>query len=393
MTNNLSFQNTEIAFENKTDKELKKSYWLFKLFNNNLLVGVGKKIMLAAIQLRLPINEIAKSTVFPQFCGGETLEETMVTAKKLAQYHIKSDLAYSVEAKDREEDFENTEKETHSLIVQSKHNTDIVFVSVKITGFASIDLLEKVQTTKILSEEEKKSYGKIWERLDKICKAAAEYNKIIFVDAEESWLQNPLDEMADAMMKKYNKSKAVVYNTIQLYRTDRLDFLKNSFNKAKQEGYIFGAKLVRGAYMEKERLRAKQMSYPSPIHPDKISTDKDYDAAIAFCINHIDSMALCVATHNETSCSHSVELSRKNHPHIFFGQLYGMSDHLSFNLAKAGYNVAKYIPYGPVKEVMPYLIRRAEENSSIAGQMGRELQLIKKEIERRNNLSPKQVKY
>lgn len=316
------------------------------------------------------------------------MEEINRTVIRLAQYEIKSDLAYSVEAKNSESDFEQVCNETIRLIRNSKDNADISFISVKITGYADIQLLEKVQAKKTLTEKEKADFEKVKTRTDEICKAASENGKIVFIDAEESWIQDPLDEITTAMMQKYNKGKFVVYNTLQMYRWDRMDFLKKTFQHALDNGYWYGIKFVRGAYMEKERERAATMNYKSPIQNTKEDTDRDFDAAVEFGISNIKNFGLFIATHNEKSCIRAAELMEekglpKNHPHIAFGQLYGMSDHISFNLAKHGYNVAKYIPYGPIKEVIPYLIRRAEENTSIAGQMGRELKLIQREIQRR----------
>ncbi|HET6989984.1 MAG TPA: proline dehydrogenase family protein, partial [Bacteroidia bacterium] len=290
--------------------------------------------------------------------------------------------------KESEEDFDRCREETIATIERAKNDPHIPFCVFKVTGLARFDLLEKVSVNGNLSAEEEKEFAKIRERVEKICSIAHQHNKPIFLDAEESWIQKAIDDLADAMMAKFNREKAIVYNTFQLYRKDRLDFLKTSFEKATHGNYILGAKLVRGAYMEKERERALKMHYPSPIQETKNDTDRDYDKALLFCVEHIDKIAVCAGTHNENSSLVLVKaLDEKkiphDHPHIFFSQLLGMSDHISFNLSSDKYNVAKYVPYGPVKEVLPYLIRRAQENTSVKGQTGRELSLIIKEKERR----------
>ena len=221
-----------------------------------------------------------------------------------------------------------------------------------------------------------------------ICQAAADSRIGVLVDAEESWIQNTVDALTMQMMDAFNRDRVVVYNTIQLYRHDRLAFLKHSYEAAHEKGFVLGAKLVRGAYMEKERKRADQLSYPSPIQPNKEATDRDYDLGVTFCIQHIEDIALIVASHNENSNLLAARLLEQrnlplNHPHVHFSQLYGMSDNITFNLAKAGCPVSKYLPFGPIKDVIPYLMRRAQENSSVSGQTGRELGLIKKELKRR----------
>ena len=384
----LSFDNTEIAFSGKSNNDLNRSYWLFKLVSNSTFVNIGKSLTTFAIQTHLPIKGIIKATIFKQFCGGETIEECNKTIAELGKYNIGTILDYSVEGKESETDFDACTKETIETIHKAKNNSHIPFCVFKVTGLARFDLLEKVSSGHTLSSTEQTEYKKIQTRINSICKAAHDAGVPIFIDAEESWIQQAIDDVANEMMKLYNKENAIVYNTYQLYRKDRLAYLKTSFEIAQKNNYFLGAKLVRGAYMEKERALAQEKNYASPIQNTKENTDKDYDAALLFCAENIKKIAVCVGTHNEKSSMYMAQLMKeKNIPfdtkHVYFSQLLGMSDHISYNLANAGYNVAKYVPYGPVSEVLPYLIRRAQENTSVKGQTGRELGLIIKEKERR----------
>jgi proline dehydrogenase len=388
--NEISFNNTEIAFSSKSDSDLNRAYWLFKILENPTVMKVGKFATLAALKLRLPIDGLVKSTIFKQFCGGETIAECATTTKVLDQYNIGTILDYSVEGKDAEKDFEFTAQEILRTIQTGHNNPHIPFCVFKVSGLAANSLLEKIGAGITLNEKESLQKNKLYERVDRICAASSQTGTPIFIDAEESWIQDAIDEIATTMMMRYNTENAVVYNTLQMYRHDRLEHLKNAYARAEKEGYVYAVKLVRGAYMEKERDRAEERGYPSPIQPDKASTDRDFNLGIEFCLERIDRLAFCAGTHNEES---SMKLATMitaqnippNHPNIFFAQLYGMSDHISFNLSDAGFNVAKYVPYGPVKEVMPYLIRRAEENTSVAGQTGRELRLIRSEKVRRKS--------
>jgi proline dehydrogenase len=384
----VSFDNTEIAFSGKSDKDLRRSFWLFRMIGSPLFVKIGKGLTTFALKIHFPIKGMIKATIFKQFVGGENIEECSRTVEQLGKYNIGTILDYSVEGKESEADFDHCREETIATIERAKNDPHIPFCVFKVTGLARFDLLQKVSTHEKLSAEEEKEYAKVQQRVDKICGIAHAHSKPIFLDAEESWIQQAIDDMADAMMAKYNKEKAIVYNTFQLYRKDRLPFLKTSLEKAQQQNYFLGAKLVRGAYMEKERTRAAKMNYPSPIQESKSDTDRDYNDALKFCVDHIDRISLCAGTHNEDSSLLLVKfLNEKNiphnHLHIFFSQLLGMSDHISFNLSSDKYNVAKYVPYGPVREVLPYLIRRAQENTSVKGQTGRELNLIIKEKKRR----------
>lgn len=385
----LSFNNTEVAFSGKTQNDLNRSYWLFKMVSNSGFVNLGKSLTTFALKTHLPIKGMIKATIFKQFCGGETIQECDRTISELSKFNIGTILDYSVEGKETEKDFDACTTETIATITKARSNYSIPFCVFKVTGLARFDLLEKVSIGyNGLNAEEQKEYGRVQLRVSTICKAAHDAGVPIFIDAEESWIQPAIDNLANQMMVLYNTQKAIVYNTFQLYRKDRLSYLKHSFKLATDGNYLLGAKLVRGAYMEKERARAVEKGYPSPIHDTKQHTDIDYDAAILFCTENLDRIAICAGTHNENSSMKLAEvMQKKNIPadtkHIYFSQLLGMSDHISYNLANAGYNVAKYVPYGPVREVLPYLIRRAQENTSVKGQTGRELGLIIKEKERR----------
>lgn len=384
----LSFDNTEIAFRYRNNKELKRAHFLFSSMSSPFLSKTGMKLTQLAMSWNLPIKSMIKKTIFQQFCGGENIEEAAQTAATLGKYGVGVALDYSVEGKEEEAEFDHAVPEFVRAIEYAATQENIPFIPIKITGFARFSLLEKLHAAAPLTAAEQEEWKRVKERIDRICAAAARCKNMILIDAEESWIQQPVDDLADTMMEKYNKNAIVIFNTFQMYRHDRLIFLEQSHRKAQERGYILGAKLVRGAYMEKERNRAAEKGYPSPIQPDKASTDRDYDLGVAYCLDHLDSIALFIGTHNEQSCYKAAEImSRKGlqpgNSHVFLSQLYGMSDNITFNLADAGYNVSKYLPYGPVKDVIPYLMRRAQENTSVAGQTSRELGLIKKEIARR----------
>ncbi len=385
----ISFDNTEIAFAGKSDSDLQWSYRLFKMIGKPWLVKFGKVATNAAFALHLPVKGMIKKTIFKQFCGGETIADCNGKIAALNQYKIGTILDYSVEGKSEDDDLDNTRDEIIRTIEAAKKNNSIPFAVFKVTGIMRTDLLRKANDpSTALNEQEKKDFADAFARIDAICNAAFEADVPVFADAEDSWFQDAIDRMVNAMMAKYNKEKAIVYNTIQMYRHDRLAFLKKTLTDAKQGNYFIGIKLVRGAYMEKEREEAAKGGYPSPIQPDKAATDRDYDEALKLMVEEIDRCSFCAGTHNEKSSLCLVELMNqhgipKDDQRVYFAQLLGMSEHISYNLAHAGYNVAKYVPYGPVKEVMPYLIRRAEENTSVAGQTGRELSLIIKEKRRR----------
>ena len=385
----LNFQDTKTAFADKSDAELEKKHWLFKLMNSPLLTNFGTKATDLALRFGLPIKGLVKNTIFKQFCGGETIEECQPTIEKLGGSNIGTILDYSVEGKFADEDFERTKDETIRNLERAKNDDKIPFAVFKVTGVAPLGTLEKVSADKKLDAKGSAKWQRTNKRVNEICEFAHSIDQPIFIDAEESWIQNAIDRLAAEMMEKYNREKPIVFNTIQLYRRDRLEFLKQSHQTAKEKGYILAVKLVRGAYMEKERERAAELDYASPIQPDKEATDRDFDAAVEYCLNNIEDIAFVVGTHNEKSVQ---MLARKmeekgiphDHPHIFFSQLYGMSDNLSYVLADNNYNVSKYVPYGPVADALPYLIRRAKENTSVMGQMSRELDLIDKELKRRS---------
>jgi proline dehydrogenase len=403
---NISFDNSEYAFAYKTDRQLKNAHFLFSAMGKPWLVNLGLKLTPLAIKWRLPFTTpVIRNTIFQQFVGGETLEETSAVAKKLGEYNVQVILDYGVEGgDDGEHGFDHATEEFIRVIDYAATQPNIPFMSIKVTGFSRFALLTKIDglmntaegtlmkrylaAVEKLPGNEKEEWHRVRVRLMRICEVAAEKKIGVLVDAEETWIQDPVDALTILMMDTFNKPQVVVYNTIQLYRHDRFKFLRDSYEAAAERNFVLGAKLVRGAYMEKERLRATEMNYPSPIQPDKESTDRDYDDAVKFSIEHLDIIAVIIASHNEQSNLRATELlQQKNiplhHPHVHFSQLYGMSDNITFNLAKAGCSVSKYLPFGPIKDVIPYLMRRAQENSSVGGQTGRELGLIRKELARR----------
>jgi proline dehydrogenase len=385
---NISFENLEVAFASKSDAELRKMYYIFATMNSNAAVKMGTKLADWSFALKLPVKGIMKKTIFGHFCGGESIDDCQNSVEVLAKYGVKTILDYSVEGKGDEESFEATKSEILKTIERSAGDNNIPFAVFKVTGLGDYRIMTKIQEGKSLNNKEKAAFEKLEIRVDELCNAAYSVGTKILIDAEDSWYQDTLDKMVYQAMEKYNKVNCVVYNTYQMYRHDMLERLKAAHQNALKKGFILGAKLVRGAYMEKERERAQKKGYKSPIQPDKASTDRDYNAGIYYCLDHLDSINLVSGSHNEDSNIHLTELiSEKgissNDERIYFAQLYGMSDNISFNLADAGYNVVKYVPYGPVEKVMPYLARRAEENTSVSGQSSREFELIKREIKRR----------
>ena len=381
------FENTEVAFKLKSNNELRKAHLLFEAVDKNWVTELGASTLPWAIHIP-GMKSLMKNTVFAQFCGGETRKESLMTVDKLYNQRVKSILDYSVEGKDEEADYERCFNEILQIIDIAKGNPKIPFVVFKPTGFGDIEIYTKVSANKDLSAEESKKWNRIQERYDEVCRKSFENDVTIMIDAEESWMQTAVDALVEDMMQKYNKERCIVVNTIQMYRHDRMDYLRNAYQKAESENYFIGYKVVRGAYLEKENERAKEMGYPTPIQPDKASTDRDYNASMEFIVRHKDRISLFAGTHNEHSSKLLMDLIQQNNlpkdiHNIWFGQLLGMSDNISFVLGNQGYNVAKYVPYGPVKDVMPYLIRRAKENTSVAGQSSRELNLIEKELKRR----------
>jgi proline dehydrogenase len=386
--NNLSFENTEIAFRHCSNADLNRAYWLFKVININFLVKIGPPITNFAVKIGLPIKSIIKATIFKHFCGGETIRECEQTIKNLHAGGVGTILDYSIEGEDDEQVFDDTRDEIIRTIRRAAKDKAIPITVFKITGVGRFSLLEKLDAGTPLTDTEEHEWQKVQNRVLNICQKAHETSVPVMIDAEETWIQDTIDLLALNMMRLFNKESIIIYNTYQLYRRDKLQSLKNDHQLAITEGFILGAKLVRGAYMEKERKRAAEKGYPSPIQPDKQAADRDYDAALHFCTDHINQVAFVAGTHNEDSCRLLTELLQKKNiepqnPHVYFSQLLGMSDNLSFNLADVQYNVAKYVPYGPIKAVLPYLFRRAQENTAIAGQMSRELGLIVKERRRR----------
>ena len=405
MNTNISFDNTEIAFAYKSNRDLKHSHWLYSLMGKPWLVNLGTQLAPWSIRVGLPVKGLIRKTISRQFIGGESLEQTIPVAKTLSHYNVDVILDYAVEGKEGEESYEHACDEFIRVIDFAATQPNTPFMSVKVTGMARFALLEKIHslmnesvadslmnrynaTLEKLSVEERAEWQRVVERTLRICEAASKTNIGFLVDAEETWIQDPIDALTMLIMDQYNRTKLVIYNTLQMYRHDRLEFLYKSYEAALERNFLLGIKLVRGAYMEKERKRAEENGYPSPIYPTKEATDKGFNEAVRFGIDHLDHVGLIVATHNEYSNLLVVQLLEQkglphNHPHVCFSQLYGMSDNITFNLAKAGCSVSKYLPFGPIKDVVPYLMRRAQENTSVGGQTSRELNLVEKEMKRR----------
>lgn len=383
---NISFENLKVAFASKSDAELRKMYRVFAMLNNKFVSELGIAMTKIGFALHLPIKGIMKHTMFGHFCGGETIAESTTAAQDLARFGVKSTLDYSVEGKGDEASYDQTCAEILKTIEKAENQSSLPFAVFKVTGLGDYHIMMKVQAGESLSNDESLAFERMKNRVDQLCNAAFQKGIKILVDAEESWFQDVIDNLAYEAMEKYNRETCIVYNTYQMYRHDMLSRLKEALKLSKERGFLLGAKLVRGAYMEKEADRAKELGYPSPIQPNKAATDQDYNLGVQFCIEN--GVYLVSGSHNEESNYLVVDLMEKqgiakDSDRVYFAQLLGMSDNISFNLADAGYKVLKYVPYGPVEKVMPYLIRRASENSSIAGQSSREFSLIKKEIKRR----------
>jgi proline dehydrogenase len=382
------FNNTQVAFSLKSDTELDRAYFLFKMIANQPLVRIGTAVTNFALKANLPVESLIRATVFDHFCGGINEEDCLSVVDKMYTKGVSSVLDYSVEGKEEEEQFDAALQMTLKTIEFAKERKAIPFAVFKPTGFGRIDLYEKLGEKATLTPSEQAEWDRVIARFDLVCSEAHKKDVALLIDAEESWMQDAADDLVTEMMRKYNKEKAIVYNTLQMYRWDRLDYLKKLHEQAIAEGFYIGMKIVRGAYMEKENERAIEKGYPTPICESKVASDINYDAAVLYMVEHLDKMAIFAGTHNELSTYNLMSLMQErgikaNDERISFGQLYGMSDNISYNLAASGYNVAKYLPFGPVKDVMPYLIRRAEENTSVAGQTSRELDMIKKERKRR----------
>jgi proline dehydrogenase len=401
----ISFENTNVAFAHLSDKELKKAHFLFSVMSRPWMVRMGTRLAPWSLRVGLPVKGLIRNTIFDHFVGGETLEDIIPVAKKLSEYHVQAIIDYGVEGKEGEKEFDHARDEFIRVIKFSATQQNIPFISVKVTGFARFVLLEKMdalmhaaegstlisrynEVLQQLESSELSEWNRVYERMRSITQAAADAGVGFLVDAEESWIQDPVDALTMLMMDVYNKHKLVVYNTIQLYRHDRLNFLMHSYEAAEKRNFLLGVKLVRGAYMEKEKKRAEEKNYASPIQPHKEASDRDYNEAIRFCMDRIERTGLIVASHNENSNLLSADILKEkglplNHPHVHFSQLYGMSDNITYNLAMAGCSVSKYLPFGPIHDVIPYLMRRAQENTSVGGQTSRELSLVKKEMRRR----------
>jgi proline dehydrogenase len=387
---NLSFEDTEIAFASKNNFQLTKSYWIFAIMNLNWLVKLGTFLIKLFLFLHFPIKKLIKLSIFQQFCGGESIDESNSTIKRLSESKIGTILDYSVEGEESQKSFLLTKNEIIKTIQKASNNDSIPFAVFKMTGIFSTELLEKFQTELIFSDTESENFQDSKSYLLEICQLSSDLGVQLFVDAEESWIQNSIDVLTYEMMLRFNQEKAIIFNTYQMYRVDMLDNLRLAIETAKKSNYFLGVKLVRGAYLEKERQRAHEEEYSEPLHKEKWATDKDFNLGLSHCLDNIANTTFCIGTHNEESCLTLCRLMfdrfiPNNHPNIYFAQLLGMSDNISYNLAAHGYNVAKYVPYGPVDAVMPYLFRRAEENSSIAGQTSREFTLLQKEVSRRKN--------
>lgn len=387
---NINFEDTATAFAHKSTRELKKSHFVFSMMNYPWMVKAGTFMTNAALKLHLPVKSVIKHTLFDQFCGGESIEGSEPRMIRLAEAKVKTILDYSVEGEATEAGYDEATEEALRVADYARQHVSIPFCVIKMTGIGSAKIMEKVQSGKSLSPDEQKRYDRMVERIDTIVGRAVANGMHFMIDAEESWIQDVIDKITYDLMKKYNKEKPNVYNTYQLYRHEALENMKRGFHDVTKEGCYFAAKLVRGAYMEKERDRAEEKGYKDPIQPDLAATNRDYNLALEFAVNNISKFAVCAGTHNEDSCLLLANLMaekglEKNDERIYFAQLLGMSDNISFKLAALGYNVAKYVPYGPVEKVLPYLFRRAEENTSIAGQSGREFSLVKKELKRRRS--------
>ena len=383
------FDNTENAFVLKSDSELERAYFLFKLINNEPLVKIGTAVTNFALKAHLPVEKLIRASVFDHFCGGVSENDCISVVEKMYEKGVASVLDYSVEGKEEESSFDSAFEKIINILDFVKKYDAIPFAVFKPTGFGRIDLFEKVSKKVTLDEDEKQEWARIYKRFDAVCKKAKDLNISLLIDAEESWMQKAADDLVEEMMEKYNKDNIIIYNTLQMYRWDRMDYLKELHEKSVAKKYFLGFKIVRGAYMEKENDRAQEEQFPTPICKDKTTTDENFDTCLTYILNNLEKISVFIGSHNENSNYLAIETMKKlnisnNDSRIWFGQLYGMSDHISYNLAKNGYNVAKYLPFGPVRDVMPYLIRRAEENTSVAGQTSRELNLLKTERNRRN---------
>jgi proline dehydrogenase len=385
----VQFDDTGTAFSYKSDRQLRKANFIFTLVNNPVMSAIATRLASIALKLRVPgVRTIIRKTIFEHFCGGETIEASEKTIITLKKFNVGTILDYSVEGEKTEKGFDDTTSEILRTLEKAKGNSSVPFCVFKVTGMGDTRLLEKKHAREHLSAEEEAEFAKIYARVEQVCSKAHEYNVPVLIDAEETWIQDPIDQLAYEMMTKYNRQRAIVFNTFQMYRKDMSSRLRDAHQDIVKHNCFLGVKMVRGAYMEREAARAEKMQCDNPIHPTKEDTDKAFNKGLTFCLDNKQRITLMCGSHNDYSNKFLTVLMEKhglkpNDPHIWFAQLLGMSDHITFNLSRAGYNVAKYVPYGPVSSVMPYLIRRAQENTSVAGQSSRELQLIRKELRRR----------
>ena len=385
---NKIFENTENAFSLKSDAELERAYFLFKLISIEPLVKIGASVTNFAIKAKLPVEGLIRTTVFDHFCGGVSERDCMPVVEKMWSMGVSTILDYSVEGKDTEDPLDDALAKTLEIMDFARQKEAIPFAVFKPTGYGRLALYEKKGSGQKLTAAEQSEWERVVRRFDETCKKAYDLNVPLLIDAEESWMQDAADDLVEEMMRAYNTKAPIVFNTLQMYRWDRIDYLGGLMERAQKDGFKIGIKFVRGAYLEKENERAAERGYPTPMCTSKQSTDENFDNAVAWSLDYLDHMAVYAGTHNENSSYRLMEQMEKrqisrNDPRIWFGQLYGMSDHISFNMGSLGYNVSKYLPFGPVRDVMPYLIRRAEENTSVAGQTNRELELLRKERERR----------
>ena len=388
MSQNSSFDNTEVAFNLKTDSELERAYFLFKMISHQPLVRIGTAATNFALKAKLPVEGLIRATVFDHFCGGVNEEDCIPVIDKMFTKNVCSVLDYSVEGKEDEAQFDSAKDKIIKIICFADKKEAMPIVVFKPTGFGRFALFQKIGENQTLTLDEESEWNRVVNRFNEVCKLAKEKDIEILIDGEESWMQDAADNLVEDMMRLYNTEKPIVYNTLQLYRWDKVAYLKDIHNRANKEGFKLGFKIVRGAYMEKERERAEQKGYKSPICESKQATDDSFNEALVYILNHLIDISVFIGSHNEESNLLAMELMAqknisKNDNRVWFGQLYGMSDHISYNLSDLGYNVAKYVPFGPVRDVMPYLIRRAEENTSVEGQTSRELMLLSKEKKRR----------
>lgn len=388
MINKKIFNNTKSAFKLKSNTELDRAIFLFSMMNYSSLVKAGSALTKLSLKLHLPVETLIKKTIFEQFCGGVTEEDCKPVTKEMYDENLHSILDYSVEGKKTEEEFDSAMEKKLSLIEYAKNSDEVSFAMFKPTGIGRFEIWEKVSEKISLTDEEKEEWERVQKRVDTLCSKAYELGVRLYADGEETWMQTAADELMEEMMRKYNKEKVLIFNTLQCYRWDRLEYLKNLHEKGKKEGFKIGAKIVRGAYMEKENARAKKLGYPSPICESKEATDVNFNSVLSYCLNHLEDISVFIGTHNEVSSYLALQIIEDKNisiddRRIWFSQLYGMSDHLSYNLAKKGYNAVKLVPFGPVRDVVPYLLRRAQENTSVKGQTGRELSLLREEKKRR----------